>query len=86
MKDLRFAGMEGLMYDDLGWERRAAQFSGMGVYGVSKFANLMWAFALQRRYESKGIVVVRIPLHLAPLRFTDADACVAGVTPPRSGS
>lgn len=52
--------MEGLLYDDLDWANRVGQFSGMRAYGVSKYANLLWSFALHRRYESKGITVVAL--------------------------
>lgn len=39
-------------FDDLQWEHR--RYSRVASYGQSKLANLMFAYALQRRLEAKG--------------------------------
>mmetsp|Transcript_146 Transcript_146/g.500 ORF Transcript_146/g.500 Transcript_146/m.500 type:complete len:255 (-) Transcript_146:322-1086(-) len=53
-------GMENLDFDDLAWRTRATQYSGKLAYSVSKFAGLLWTFALHRRLSTRGIDVVAL--------------------------
>jgi NAD(P)-dependent dehydrogenase (short-subunit alcohol dehydrogenase family) len=48
-------------FDDLQWERR--RYSRVASYGQSKLANLMFAYALQRRLEAKGEKTIALAAH-----------------------
>lgn len=48
-------------FDDLQWERR--RYSRVGAYGQAKLANLMFAYALQRRLEAKGEKTIALAAH-----------------------
>lgn len=48
-------------FDDLNWERR--RYSRVASYGQSKLANLMFAYALNRRLEARGEKTIALAAH-----------------------
>jgi NAD(P)-dependent dehydrogenase (short-subunit alcohol dehydrogenase family) len=50
----------GIRFDDLQWER---SYNRVAAYGQSKLANLMFAYALQRRLAAKSAQTIAVAAH-----------------------
>ncbi|KAF1797113.1 hypothetical protein V8B55DRAFT_1379351 [Mucor lusitanicus] len=55
-----FLGKEGLDFDNLNAEK---SYSPSGAYGQSKFANILFAKELQRRFDAEGVDIIVTSLH-----------------------
>ena len=49
-----------MRWDDLGWEK---DYSELNAYGMSKLANLLFAYELQRKFETLGVDVISVACH-----------------------
>ncbi|MGB0384386.1 MAG: oxidoreductase [Ardenticatenaceae bacterium] len=47
-------------WDDLAWE---SNYSEWGAYGMSKLANLLFAYELQRQFEAKSVNAISVGCH-----------------------
>ena len=64
--------LRGLNFDDLQWERG---YSGVPVYGASKFANILFTRELARRLEGSGVTANCLHPGVVATEFTrDGDA------------